>query len=433
MSYERRQYKLSEIGKIVTGKTPKTDIKAYWGLDYPFITPSDFIDTKYINLTSRAISEEGALSVKNNVIEANSVLVTCIGSDMGKSAISVKKSLTNQQINSITVDIEKFDIDFVYYSLSIKKDEIRRMASGSAVPILNKSNFSNIELSCPSLESQKKISNIANILDEKIELLKEENKILEAISQAIFKSWFIDFDPVYANQQGRQCENIDTETAKLFPDSFEDSDVGEIPKGWVVGVVGDIGDVICGKTPSTANEEYYGAEIPFITIPDMHNRLVITETNRFLTKMGADTQPKKYLPPGTICVSCIATAGLVAYVTRMSQTNQQINSVLPEKRWGATYPLFLLRRIGDAVRAGGSGGSVFHNLNTSDFKGLKVLLPDERIVNRFGDLTEGMLDKIIANQRLIESLYSMRDLLLPRLISGQLRINEAEPLMAGIQ
>ena len=237
-----------------------------------------------------------------------------------------------------------------------------------------------IALALPPLEIQRAITAFLQALDDRITLLRETNATLEAIAQALFKSWFVDFDPVRAKMEGRTPEGMDEATAALFPDGFETSELGEVPRGWRVGQVADLGDVVCGKTPPTSAPENYGCDVPFITIPDMHDLLAVTTTARSLSKLGADSQPKKYLPPGAICVSCIATPGLVVRVTTTAQTNQQINSVIPHRKWGSSFPLFLLRRIGDAVRSGGSGGSVFHNLSKSGFEQLPVLLTEPELV-----------------------------------------------------
>ena len=268
-----------------------------------------------------------------------------------------------------------------------------------------------------------------HVLDDRITLLRETNATLEAIAQALFKSWFVDFDPVRAKQEGRAPEGMDEATAALFPDGFEESELGLVPRGWRLGTVADLGEVICGKTPPTSNPENYGDEVPFITIPDMHDRLLVTTTNRSLSRVGADSQKKKYLPPGAICVSCIATPGLVVRVTTESQTNQQINSVVPLVSWGRSFPLFLLRRIGDAVRAGGSGGSVFHNLSKSGFEELRVLLTTPAIAQEFDEIVEPLVARIEEMQHQAQTLAILRDTLLPRLISGQLRLPAAEAML----
>jgi type I restriction enzyme S subunit len=158
----------------------------------------------------------------------------------------------------------------------------------------------------------------------------------------------------------------------------------------------------------------------------MHNRLVITNTGRSLSITGANSQKKKNLPAGSICVSCIATPGLVVRVTRESQTNQQINSVVPLSIWGKSFPLFLLRRIGDAVRAAGSGGSVFHNLSKSGFEAISVLLTSYELAQKFEEMVEPLIARIEANQQQQENLAATRDALLPRLISGQMQLDSME-------
>jgi type I restriction enzyme S subunit len=157
---------------------------------------------------------------------------------------------------------------------------------------------------------QRAIAHILGTLDDKIELNQRMNGTLESMARALFKSWFVDFDPVHAKAEGRDT-GVPPHVAELFPDSFEDSELGEIPKGWEVGRVGDAGRVVCGKTPPTRVAEYYGADVPFITIPDMHGRIFATATQRRLSYAGAESQRSKMLPAGAVCVSCIATPGLV--------------------------------------------------------------------------------------------------------------------------
>lgn len=314
--------------------------------------------------------------------------------------------------------------DTRYLQYAILGTDITAYLTGAVMPKLTQGNLNRIEILCPPIKIQKQIVGVLGSLDDRITLLRETNKTLEAIAQALFKSWFIDFDPVRAKMENKIPEGMDEETAALFPDSLEESELGMIPKGWKVGQISDIGNVICGKTPPTSESKNYGSDIPFITIPDMHNFLLITSTNRFLSKKGADTQKNKYLPRGSICVSCIATPGLVAQVTKESQTNQQINSVIPFLSWGNNFSLFLLRRIGEAVRTGGSGGSVFHNLNKSDFELLPVLLVEKKLAQKFDFIVQQLVEKIEVNQKQAQTLANLRDTLLPRLISGQIRVGD---------
>ncbi len=315
---------------------------------------------------------------------------------------------------------------FVSYCLRLPdiKDWLIRHAVGATMPNLNTGILSAVPIDLPPLRIQLEIAAMLGALDDRITLLRETNTTLEAIAQALFKSWFVDFDPVRAKMEGRAPEGMDEATVALFPDGLEESELGLVPRGWRVGRVDDLGEVVCGKTPPTSVAANYGSDVPFITIPDMHNLLAVTTTARSLSQLGADTQKKKYLPTGSICVSCIATPGLVVRVTTAAQTNQQINSVVPHSKWGKAFPLFLLRRIGDAVRSNGSGGSVFHNLSKSGFEQLPVLLATLELAQHFDDVIEPLVEKIIENQKQAQTLATLRDTLLPRLISGQLRLEK---------
>mgnify|MGYP002621419440 CR=1 FL=1 len=425
MSSEWRLLRIGDIGRVVTGKTPLTSDEENFGVDYPFITIPDLGRGRYVKNTARNLSEKGSQLLRGCQLPADSVLMSCIAT-IGKTGITTRPSFTNQQINSVICGPEVLP-EYIYYVFSQLKKEVEAAGGGGSVYTnVSKSRFSDIRISIPPLGEQHAIAQCLGGFDDRITLLRETNATLEAIAQALFKSWFVDFDPVRTKAEGRQPEAMDAATAALFPDSFEESELGLVPKGWRVGTVSDLGEVICGKTPPTAHSENYGDDVPFITIPDMHGRLLITSTNRSLSRLGADTQRKKYLPAGSICVSCIATPGLVVRVTSIAQTNQQINSVVPFERWGKSFPLFLLRRIGDAVRARGSGGSVFHNLSKSGFEELKVLLVSENLAQRFDEMAEPLITKILGNQKQSETLTQLRDTLLPRLISGQLRLPEAE-------
>ncbi len=394
------------------------------------------ISTRLIDAGLVFISQDKANEFQRSVAKRGDLVFTCWGTINQVGLIDGRSKfdsyiVSNKQMK-LTIDPAKADHRFIYYVFSgpAKQNEILENGIGSSVPGFNLGQLKRHEVLLPPVQEQRQIADFLETLDDRITLLRETNATLEAIAQVLFKSWFVDFDPVRAKAEGRQPEGMDAATAALFPDSFEESELGLVPRGWRVGTVADLGEVICGKTPPTSQPENYGDDVPFITIPDMHGRLLVTSTNRSLSRLGADTQKKKYLPVGSVCVSCIATPGLVVRVTSVAQTNQQINSVVPSENWGKSFPLFLLRRIGDAVRAGGSGGSVFHNLSKAGFEELKVLLVSENLAQRFDEIVEPLITKILKNQRQSETLTQLRDALLPRLISGQLRLPEAETLIA---
>jgi type I restriction enzyme S subunit len=309
-------------------------------------------------------------------------------------------------------------------------DTIRRQV---AVAGITGTDLVKLPIPLPPLDEQKRIAHILGTLDDKIELNQQMNQTLEGIARALFKSWFIDFDPVRAKLDGRQPAGMDAETAALFPDEFEDGGaIGPIPKGWRVGQVQDIGEVICGKTPSTREPENYGSEMPFITIPDMHGKIFALRTSKYLSAKGVESQSKKTLPPLSICVSCIATPGLVVMTTQPSQTNQQINSVVPSSGDSSFYYFFALRDVAEEIKARGSGGSVFANLNKSHFSELPVLLAPQCLQVDFHKKVEPLLEKLLTNENESFSLASTRDALLPKLLSGEIRVKDAEQALEEV-
>lgn len=188
---EWKKVKISDIGKVITGKTPKTSNSEYYGGNIPFLTPSDDMSVKYSRRTNKYITELGRLSVKNATLPPNAICVSCIGSDLGKVVITTQETVTNQQINSIVVDTDKFDIDFVYYSmLELGKILNFHSKTSTAVPIVNKSNFSQYEINCPGLDVQKKIGFVLSSIDKKIEKNEKINNNLEQQADALYRKFF---------------------------------------------------------------------------------------------------------------------------------------------------------------------------------------------------------------------------------------------------
>lgn len=425
--------------KIGSGATPKGGKDTY--LDdgpYALIRSQNVYNDGFHYDGLAYISDEQAQKLAGVSVEVGDVLLNITGDSVARVCSAPARVLparVNQHVAIIRPNSKCLNPFFLRYYLSTPYHQelmLGLASAGATRNALTKGMIEAFQVPCPPLSEQHSIASILSSLDDRIALLRETNATQEAIAQAIFKSWFVDFDPVKAKAEGREPEGMDAETAALFPSEFEESELGPIPKGWRVGRVADFGEVICGKTPPTSNANNYGEDVPFITIPDMHGLLVVTSTNRSLSRLGADSQRNKYLTPGSICVSCIATPGLVVLVTSESQTNQQINSVVPSKKWGISFPLFTLRRIGDAVRANGSGGSVFHNLSKSGFEALPVLTMDSLLAVRFDEIIKPIVDKIISNQKQSQTLASLRDTLLPRLMSGQMRVPEAEQQIAEV-
>jgi type I restriction enzyme S subunit len=428
MSSEWRTYRLQEVGRLVTGKTPKSGVPAFDGDDVPFVSPPDFSGNKWITKTVRRISEAGAQSVKGSLIPPRSVLVTCIGSDMGKAAIAASRCVTNQQINAILVDESRFCPEFVYYNLSLRKDEIRSLAGGSAQPILNKSAFGQIFLEAPCLEVQRKVSAALRPLDDSITLLRETNATLEAIAQALFKSWFVDFDPVRAKMAGRAPEGMGQATAALFPDALEETELGVTPKGWQVMPLADAFEFNPSRPLKKGMLASYLDMASVATSGHRTDAPVMRELGSGTKFCNGDTLLARITP-------CLEN-GKAAFVDFLA--DGQIG-------WGSTE--FLVMRpkgslpdffayllckhqpfLDFAIQSmvGTSGRQRIQNEALGRYP---IAVPPDAIAQAFGQVVDALQSSIAANDGQSKTLATLRDTILPRLISGQLRLPEAQAML----
>lgn len=294
------------------------------------------------------------------------------------------------------------DKDYLYYlvcSPEVREPAIKSMVGSSGRQRVQTDVVKNLEIDVPPLVEQRKIGSFLKSFDDKIALNDKINKNLEQQAQVIFKSWFVDFKPFGGNR----------------------------PIDWITGIVDDLGaKIICGKTPSTKKKEYYGGNTPFITIPDMHGCVYNVSTERYLSATGVASQPKKTLPPNTVCVSCIGTAGLVTLVSEKSQSNQQINSIVPKKGISAYYVYLLMQTLSETINKLGQSGSTIVNLNKTQFSKIPVTIPSEEVLCNFDTLCKPLFEMILSNQKENIKLANLRDTLLPKLMSGELDVSDID-------
>ena len=395
------------VGDLLSFRNGRSSPKRADGLPFPVYGSNGIIGyTKDINADSGVI------------------IIGRVGSYCGSLYRSVKKCwVTDNAIRAVAKDCH--DSRFLFYLLGTLALNTRQTGSGQ--PLLNQDILSRIPVTVPQATEQRAIGHILGTLDDKIELLRKQNETLEEMARAMFKAWFVDFEPVRAKmdgrwQRGQSLPGLPADLYDLFPDRLVDSELGEIPEGWIKQPVKDIGPIICGKTPSTKMLEYYGEDVPFITIPEMHDRIFAIDIKRRLSHKGANTQVKKMLPAGAICVSCIATLGLVIITTEPSQTNQQINSVIPAQDDETYYWYWTIRNLGEEIKAGGSGGSVLSNLSTGRFSELQVSASTHKLRLAYNSSVEGLFTQIQVNQNESQTLSLLRNTMLPKLIAGELRI-----------
>ena len=383
---------VSDLGKVITGKTPRTSILENYGGKIPFLTPSDNLSEKFSPTTSKTLTKIGLNEVKNCLLPSKSICVSCIGSDLGKVVLTKKPTVTNQQFNSI-VPNEENDADFIYYLMTVVGKHLNYLSKTStAVPIINKSTFANYEIEIPNIKEQKRIGEILSSLDDKIELNRRINDNLEQQAQALFKSWFVDFDP--------------------FKDrKFVDSELGKIPEGWKVGYLSEIADIIMGQSPngSTYNENgegiiFYQGRAEFGT--------------RFPSIRLFTTNPTRIAPANSILISVRAPVGDINITHKECCIGRGLASAVSRTNKSAflLYTLFSLKSDLDKFNA---EGTVFGSINRKALETLKILIPTNDIISKFEAIVASMDQQILTLHLESENLKILRDTLLPKLMSGE--------------
>lgn len=423
MSCDWGRVPLSSLGKIVTGKTPPSKvIDAFVNGSVPFVTPRDLDDRKWIKTTERYLSNTGLESVKGNIVPAHSVAVSCIGSDMGKARLLSVKSVTNQQINTILVNSELHNPEYIYYVLSTKQQSLKDIAGGSATPILNKSHFGQFEIDLPSKGYQDAVVDVLRGLDSKIEINTQTNQTLEQMAQAIFKSWFVDFDPVKAKMRGEQPEGMDEATASLFPEKL-DSETG-IPEGWKLSEIGDEVTVVGGGTPSTKNDDFWlDGDIHWTSPKDLSGvqDKVLLDTASKVTEAGLKKISSGLLPVDTVLLSSRAPVGYLALAKVPMAINQGYIAMKCEKQLPPEFVLQWCVHRMDEIKQRASG-STFAEISKKSFKPISVIIPNADVLCAYQRIVKPLYDAITSNARQNEQLSSLRDTLLPKLLSGEVAL-----------
>jgi len=283
----------------------------------------------------------------------------------------------------------------------------------------------------PPLPTQRGIGEFQAALNDRITLLRETNATLEAIAQTLFKSWFVDFDPVRAKMEGRAPEGMDEATAALFPDGFEESELGLVPAGWRVMPIGDAVEAVGGATPDTKNPAYWEPAVHCWTTPKDLSGIaapVLLDTERKLSDQGLARIGSGALPVGTLLLSSRAPIGYLALAQVPLAINQGYIAMLPGRLLPPLYLLFWCRQNMENIK-GRANGSTFMEISKKAFRPIPALVPAPKIIQTFADIAGRLFDRLIENEKQAQTLATLRDTLLPRLISGQLRLLDAEALL----
>ena len=335
----------------------------------------------------------------------------------------------NQHIFRVTPN-EGVDVKFFYFLLRYLKPNfvsIARNKQTTGLGHVTKRDLANILAGRPQPSEQRAIARILGTLDDKVELNRRMNETLEAMAHALFKSWFVDFDPVRAKMEGRD-PGLPRALADLFPDRLIDSELGEIPDGWEVSRIGDEVSALGGSTPNTKEPSYWNyGQHNWATPKDLSelSSPVLLETSRKITDLGVDTISSGLLPAGTVLMSSRAPIGYMAIAVSPTAVNQGFIAMVCTKRLPNIYVLYWCQDNLDYIKSI-AGGSTFAEISKKTFRPIPVTVPSHEVLSAYQSIVKPLFHHLVKNVKEVATLLRTRDLLLPKLISGTFRLNDVE-------
>jgi type I restriction enzyme S subunit len=430
---------IDNVAEVIGGGTPSTKDESNFGGDIAWITPKDLsgYSSRYISRGERNITEKGLRNSSARLLPKGSVLLTT-RAPVGYLAISANPVTTNQGFHSL-VPKTGYDAEFIYYLLKANVEVLKGHSTGTTFGELTGSVLRRLRFCFPAYKEQRAIAHILGTLDDKIELNRQMNATLEAIARALFKSWFVDLDPVRAKAEGRQPAGMDAETAALFPAAFVDSELGKIPKGWRVQRLEQHLDAVKGLS-------YSGSGLSENLGMPMHNLNSIYEGGGYkfegIKFYIGDYKEHHLLYPGDIIVANTEQGFdylLIGYPAIVPKHfgNEGIFShhlfrVRPIPGSPLTthfiYHLLMTPLVREQVVACTNGTTV-NMLNVDGLRTPRFILPSAALIQSFESIVAPMFTKVEENYKESLSLAALRDALLPKLISGEIRIKDAEKLV----
>ena len=416
--------------KVTSGGTPLTTrSEFYTSGTIPWIKTKE-VNYRRIYDAENKITELGLQNSSAKLIPENSIIVAMYGDGKtaGKVAINKVPVATNQACCNLIIDEEKADYRYVYYYLSKSYEALVNLKSGSGQQNLSATLIKNFPIILPPLKQQHRISDVLEALDDKIELNRKMNETLEQMARAIFKSWFIDFDPVHAKRQGKKPFAMDDNTAALFPDSFEQSELGDLPTEWQVANLSTGCDsIFSGGTPSTQNTAFWGGELPWLSSGETRESIIVS-TEKYITQAGVDGSSTRMARAGSVVVAGAGqghTRGQTSLLSFDSFINQSVLGLSANNNLISDFWLFTnLSRRYEQFRQLSDSHSSRGSLTTKLVAGIRMVFPPKPVIAAFDKIAEPTYQAIINNLKENQTLAETRDLLLPRLLSGELIVKE---------
>ncbi|ESJ26647.1 type I restriction endonuclease subunit S [Cupriavidus sp. HPC(L)] len=416
----------------------------YVQIGTPIITVEHLGENRILHANTPKVSGTDRDRLSRYQLNQGDIVFSRVGSVDRRALVREKEEgwLFSGRCLRVRPDPSKIDSQYLsyFFGLSAFKEHIRSIAVGATMPSLNTSLLSEIVVPYPpSIEEQRAIAHILGTLDDKIELNRRANETLEAMARALFKAWFVDFEPVRAKlegrwQRGQSRPGLPAHLYNLFPDRLVESELGELPEGWRHSTIGAEVSVCGGSTPSTKEANFWeGGHHCWATPKDLSALKfpVLLNTDRKITDAGLAKISSGLLPVGTVLLSSRAPIGYLAIAEVPTAINQgfiamKCDGVLPN-----VFVLLWCRESMDAI-VGNANGSTFQEISKTNFRPIPVVVPSEPVLTRFRKSADSLYRQMVENERESRSLAQLRDTLLPKLISGELRVGDVDKFLGGV-
>ncbi|MGL6613178.1 restriction endonuclease subunit S [Aeromonas caviae] len=418
---------------VVFRGTPKKDLPEYWNGDIPWISANSMHSTR-LGSSDLKITEAG-LESGSRLAEKDSILLLVRGGALHNRipvGIATRDVAFNQDVKALKAKTELISPWYLLFWLMAHERFLLASVveyTGIGAGKLDTKRMQGLPFLVPPPNEREAIENLARALDDRIELLRETNATLEAVAQALFKSWFVDFDPVHARARGEQPAGLAPEVAALFPDSFEESELGMVPKGWKIGTLASVANFQNGY--AFKSKDWRETGHPVVKIGDVKPGIIDFSGCSYIDPETTEGLSRFKLERGDLLVGMtgyVGETGLVPHVKPHAYLNQRVGRIATRSGLadlGFVYCLVrnpAFKRYAEAH----SHGSAQANVSGAVLLDYATFIPTKDLLNHFNGVVGEMLESILSNHEQAQTLATLRDTLLPRLISGQLRLPEAE-------
>ena len=407
---ETNLYNLSE--NMYSGGTPPTKTPEYYGGGIPWVRTQE-VHFNFIKNTDIHITQSGFENSATKWVPENSVIIAMYGNSAARSAYLKIPATTNQACCNFVPDPKKSDPRFIFYNVLSRYSEIESKANGAAQQNLNVGVLKELTIKAPIVDEQKAIADVLWSLDEKIELLREQNETLESLAQTLFNRWFADF-------------NFPDENGNPYKDSggaMISSEIGEIPDRWKVDTFEKYTSVSGGGTPSTKESVFWDGEFAWSSPKDLSDRTdaFLFKTNKTITAEGLKAISSGLNPAGSLLLSSRAPIGYIAISDIPVAVNQGYIVFAPEQYLSNQFMYLWLKKYMNVI-INAANGSTFLEISKKAFKEIEAIIPEESTLDAFQILVKPQFKKLRTNLKQIENLTQLRNMLLPKLMKGEIRV-----------